>query len=115
MVTSSYVPDTADLIWLNFSPQAGREQAGRRPAVVLSPAAYNSKSNLAIVCPITNQQKGYPFEVVLPKGLAISGVILADHVRSLDWRERRAEKAGTIPRRVLEEVRDRLARLLGIV
>ena len=94
MVTSSYVPDnSADLIWLNFSPQAGSEQAGRRPAVVLSPAAYNSRSHLALVCPITNQQKGYPFEIVLPKGLAITGVILADHVRSLDWREGRAEKA----------------------
>ncbi len=115
MVTSSYVPDTADLIWLDFSPQAGRVQAGRRPAVVLSPAAYNLRSNLALVCPITNQQKGYPFEVVLPKGLAMRGVILADHVRSLDWRERRAEKAGIIPRRWVEDIRERLAARLGML
>ncbi len=110
----SYTPRAGDLVWLNFTPQAGREQAGRRPAIVLSPAAYNAKSGLAIVCPITGQEKGYPFEVVLPRGLSISGVILADHVKSLDWRERQAEKAGVVPGRILEDVRDRLAPLLGL-
>lgn len=84
MVARGYVPDTGDLIWLDFNPQAGREQAGRRPVVVLSPRAYNHKSNLAIVCPITSQVKGYPFEVSVPEGLPIGGVILADHLKSLD-------------------------------
>ncbi len=109
-----YTPRAGDLVWLNFPPQAGREQAGRHQAIVLSPAAYNSKSGVAIVCPITGQEKGYPFEVILPRGLSISGVILADHVKSLDWRERRAEKAGVVPDRILEDVRDRLAPLLGL-
>ncbi len=114
MVAREYVPDCRDLLWLNFSPQAGHEQAGRRPAVVLSPRAYNEKSRLAIVCPITSQVKGYPFEVPLPKGLPITGVILADHLKSVDWRERRAERAGRVPKRVMEEVLGRLAPLLGL-
>ncbi len=114
MVIPGYVPDRGDLIWLDFTPQAGREQAGRRPAIVLSPNAYNDKAGLAIVCPITSQAKGYPFEVPLPKSAPISGVILADHLKSLDWRERRAEKAGRIPKQVVEEVLGRLAPLLGL-
>jgi len=77
-VKTGYLPDTGDLIWLTFDPQAGREQAGRRPALVLSPATYNTKSGLALVCPITNQRKGYPFEVVVPDGCGVTGVILAD-------------------------------------
>lgn len=113
MVAGGYVPDTGDLVWLDFDPQAGREQAGRRPAIILSPAAYNEKSSLALVCPITGQAKGYPFEVPLPKGLTISGVILSDHLKSLDWRQRRARRAGRAPRQTLEEVRIRLAPLLG--
>jgi mRNA interferase MazF len=108
------VPDAGDLIWLDFNPQAGREQAGRRPAIVLSPSAYNDKASLAIVCRITSQVKGYPFEVPLPKSLSMSGVILADHLKSLDWRERRAEKAGRGPKQVVEEVLGRLAPLLGL-
>lgn len=114
MVVRGYVPDTGDLIWLDFNPQVGREQAGRRPAIVLSPRAYNDKASLALVCPITSRVKGYPFEVPLPKSLPISGVILADHLKSLDWRERRAEKAGRAPKQVVEEVLDRLAPLLGL-
>ena len=114
MVRRGYVPDAGDLIWLDFDPQAGREQAGRRPAIALSPAAYNDKSGLAIVCPVTKRAKGYPFEVPLPKDLAVTGVVLADHLKSVDWRARRAEKAGRAPRRVLHDIRDRLGPLLAI-
>ncbi len=113
MVARRYVPDAGDLIWLTFDPQAGREQAGRRPALVLSPRAYNSKSGLALVCPITGRVKGYPFEVALPRGLPVSGVVLADHLKSVDWMERRAEAAGSVPEDVLSEVLSRLAPLLG--
>jgi mRNA interferase MazF len=113
LVTLSYVPNTGDLIWLNFDPQAGREQAGRRPALVLSPAAYNEKTNLALVCPISSRVKGYPFEVSLPEGLAISGVVLSDQLKSLDWKQRKAELAACVPAEVLSEVLARLAPLLG--
>ena len=112
-MTRTSAPDAGDLVWLTFNPQAGREQAGRRPAVVLSPAAYNKRSGLALVCPITTQVKGYPFEVALPHGLPVAGVVLADHVKSLDWRARRVERAGKLPAVVLREVLDRLAPLLG--
>jgi mRNA interferase MazF len=112
-VKTGYLPDTGDLIWLTFDPQAGREQAGRRPALVLSPATYNTKSGLALVCPITNQRKGYPFEVVVPDGCGVTGVILADHMRSVDWRARLAEKLGRCPIETVEEVRAKLASLLG--
>lgn len=114
MVAKAYVPDAGHLVWLNFTPQAGHEQAGRRPAVVLSPLRYNDKASLAVVCPITSRAKGYPFEVALPKGLTIAGVILADHLKSVDWRERRAERAGKVPRSVLEETLERIAALLGL-
>jgi mRNA interferase MazF len=114
VVTASYVPDSGDLIWLDFDPQAGREQAGRRPAIVLSPAAYNRRSGLAIVCPITGHAKGYPFEVSLPRGVGVAGVILADHLKSVDWRERHGDRAGKAPKQVLQDVRDRLSVLLGI-
>lgn len=107
-----YVPDRGDLIWLTFDPQAGREQAGRRPALVLSPAAYNSRAQLALVCPITSRRKGYPFEVELPAGLPVAGVVLADHVKSVDWSARRAEQAGTAPRSILDDVVARLRVLL---
>ena len=86
-----YVPSQGDLVWLDFSPQAGHEQAGRRPALVLSPSAYNQKAGLAVLCPVTNQIKGYPFEVELPQGHTVSGAVLADQVRSLDWRSRNAK------------------------
>jgi len=110
---ASSVPDSGDLIWLTFDPQAGHEQAGRRPGLVLSPKVYNQKSGLALVCPVTNQTKGYPFEVPIPAGCGVKGVILADHVKSLDWKARRAEKAGRIPLAILNEVLARLAPLLG--
>ena len=87
---SEYVPDRGDLIWLEFDPQAGREQAGRRPALVLSPRAYNERSSLALVCPITSKTKGYPFEVVVEGTQKITGAILCVHLKSADWRRRKA-------------------------
>ena len=114
VVASAYVPDRGDLVWLTFDPQAGREQAGRRPALVLSPALYNRRANLALVCPVTSHAKGYPFEVALPDGLAVSGVVLADHLKSADWVVRRAEPAGKIPAELLAEVTAKLRPLLGL-
>ena len=113
MSPARYVPDRGDLVWLTFDPQAGRQQAGRRPALVLSPALYNRRASLALLCPITNQAKGYPFEVALPQGLSISGVVLADHVKSADWAARRAQFAAKAPPKVVAEVTARLRPLLG--
>lgn len=113
MVARAYVPDAGDLVWLTFDPQAGREQAGRRPALVLSPAGYNRKSGLALMCPVTSKAKGYPFEVPLPEDLPLSGVVLADHLKSLDWRKRRIELIARAPTEVTGDVLDRLAPLLG--
>ena len=109
---ASFVPDTADLVWLTFDPQAGREQAGRRPALVLSPMAYNRKAGLALVCPVTSQIKGYPFEVPVPSGYGVTGVVLADHVKSVDWRARRTSRIGRATE-LADEVLARLAPLLG--
>ncbi|WMT88076.1 type II toxin-antitoxin system PemK/MazF family toxin [Pelagibacterium sp. 26DY04] len=86
-----YVPDRYDVVWLDFDPQAGREQAGRRPAFVLSPANYNRLTGLFVVCPMTNQVKGYPFEVLMPEGYKVGGAILSDHLKSLSWQARNAE------------------------
>ena len=110
---AAFVPDAGDIVWLTFDPRAGHEQAGRRPALVLSPRIYNAKSGLALVCPITNQAKGYPFEVAVPASLGATGVILADHVKSVDWKARRAERLGRCTSEVMEEVRARLAPLMG--
>ena len=112
-MSTAYVPGAGDLVWLTFDPQAGREQAGRRPALVLSPRTYNAKSGLALVCPITNQVKGYPFEVAVPAADGATGVILADHVKSVDWKARRTEKLGRLSTETVDEVRSRLAPLLG--
>ena len=112
--SSPYVPDVGDLVWFSFSPQAGREQAGRRPALVLSARSYNRKSSLCLVCPVTGQAKGYPFEVELPDGLPVQGVILSDHVKSADWRERKAKFIGNAPSEVLQQVRAKLKPLLGM-
>lgn len=109
----AFAPDAGDFVWLTFDPQAGREQAGRRPALVLSPRIYNLRSGLAIACPITSQVKGYPFEAAVPPGHGAMGVILADHVKSVNWKAQRAEKLGQCPREVMEEVRARLAPVLG--
>ena len=108
-----YVPESGHLVWFSFSPQAGREQAGRRPALVLSPRSYNARAGLCFICPITSQVKDYPFEVPLPDGLPISGVVLSDHLKSADWRARSAEYAGLAPAEVLAEVRAKLKPLLG--
>ena len=108
-----YVPQRGDIVWLSFQPQTGREQAGRRPALVLSPAAYNAKVGLGLFCPITSRVKGYPFEVTIPPGLAAGGVVLADQVRSLDWRARRVEFAGRLPALLVLEVLGKLDTLLS--
>ncbi|MBE7550379.1 MAG: endoribonuclease MazF [Anaerolineales bacterium] len=108
----AYVPERGDAVWLSFTPQAGHEQAGRRPAIVLSPKSYNQKVGLAIFCPITNQIKGYPFEVMLPKEVGVTGVILSDQVKSLDWRVRKAEFIGSLPEEVINEVLAKLSILL---
>jgi mRNA interferase MazF len=109
----AYIPERGDVIWISFNPQAGHEQAGRRPAVVLSPKAYNGKVGLAILCPITNQAKGYPFEVELSGEIDVTGVILSDQVKSLDWRVRKAEFKESLPEEVIDEVLAKLGTLLG--
>ena len=114
MSAARYVPERGDLLWLTFDPQAGHEQAGRRPALVLSPAAYNRRARLALVCPITTQAKGYPFEVALPTGLPLSGVVLTDHLKSADWTARRAEFVAKVSADVLAEVTAKLRPLLGL-
>ena len=106
------VPDRGEVIWLQFNPQAGHEQAGRRPALVISPKAYNRKVGLLICCPITNQEKGYPFEVRLPDGIGITGVILSDQVKSLDWRMRNSTLIAKVPRAVMGEVLQKFATLI---
>ena len=106
------LPDRGSLAWLLFSPHAGREQAGRRPAIVLTTRGYHQLSDLAIVCPITRRKRGWSTEVPLPAGLPISGVILVDHIRSVDREARKLEVFGRVPDSVLEEVNARLAPLL---
>lgn len=106
------VPQRGDVVWLEFSPHSGHEQAGRRPAVCLSPKEYNKKVGLAIFCPITSSKKGYPFEVDLPSGLPISGVVLSDHVKSLDWKARNASYICAIPQAILSEILGKLKTLL---
>ncbi len=114
MVSSrAYVPQCGDVVWITLNPQAGYEQAGRRPAVVLSPQNYNGKTGLAIFCPITNQIKGYPFEVIIPAGLSVAGAILSDQVKSLDWRARNAELICTLPTDTISEVLQKLGTLLS--
>lgn len=113
-MASEYVPDSGDLVWLDFTPQAGREQAGRRPALVISPRTYNTKTSLAVVCPVTSHAKGYPFEVGLPAGGKIGGVVLSDHLKNLDWRQRNAVRAGKVSPAILESVRERIAMLLEL-
>ena len=110
----SYVPNRGDVVWISLNPQAGHEQAGRRPAVVVSPPAYNRKVGLALLCPITSQIKGYPFEVIIPQGLKLSGAVLSDQVKSLDWRARRAELICTLPRETIVEVVQKLSTLVSL-
>jgi mRNA interferase MazF len=108
-----YVPERGDVVWISLDPQAGNEQAGRRPALVVSPRSYNGKVGLALLCPITSQVKGYPFEVALPSALDVRGVVLADQVKSLDWRARRAKRAGRLPASAVTEVLEKLGALLA--
>ena len=109
---AGYVPGRGDVVWLSFDPQAGHEQAGRRPAFVVSPGAYNGKTGLFLACPITSRVKGYPFEVALPAEVPIAGVILCDQIKSLDWRARKAEFAAIVPEATTLEV---LSRLLPLI
>lgn len=108
----AYIPERGDVVWITFNPQAGHEQAGRRPAVVLSPKSYNGKVGLALLCPVTSQIKGYPFEVAIPDGLSVSGVILSDQVKSLDWKARNAEKACSLPEKSIKKVLQRVRALI---
>lgn len=112
-MTASYVPRRGDLIWLNFDPQAGHEQAGRRPAFVLSPESYNRKTGLLLACSITSKVKGYPFEVPVTAGSPVSGVILADQVKSLDWKVRKAQFAARSPVSVIDDVLSLVLPLIG--
>ena len=109
----AYVPERADVIWIRLDPQAGHEQRGRRPALVLSPAAYNGRVGLALLCPITSQVKGYPFEVALPDGLPVTGVVLADQVKSLEWKARQCARLCAIPEQLVVQVLRRLNTLLS--
>jgi len=107
-----FTPSRGDVIWINFNPQAGHEQAGRRPGLVLSPKTYNSKLGMAVVVPITNQVKGYPFEVIIPDGLKIKGAILSDQIKNFDWQIREAELICRIPQATFDEVIQKLSALL---
>lgn len=108
-----YIPDSGDIVWLTFNPQAGQEQSGRRPALIVSPAAYNEKVGLALFCPITGQVKGYPFEVLLPENSKVKGVVLSDQVKSLDWQVRKVEFADKISQAKLKEVALKIKALLS--
>ena len=112
-MSSAYMPRRGDVVWISLSPQAGHEQAGRRPALVVSPASYNSMVGLAILCPITSQVKGYPFEVTVPDGLEVAGVVLSDQAKSLDWRVRQAHFICRLPRDTTLDVVQRLGTLLS--
>ena len=111
-MAGGYVPDRGDIVWLHFNPQAGHEQAGRRPALVISPKAYNRKVGLALCCPITSLVKGYPFEVELPRGLKAQGAVLSDQVKCLDWKIRKATRICRAPDEVLDEA---TAKVLALV
>jgi mRNA interferase MazF len=111
-VAPARAPERGDVVWLQFNLQAGSEQAGHRPALVISPRCYNRRVGVALVCPITTRVKGYPFEVELHQGMGTEGAILCDQIKSLDWRARKAKRMGSVPPSVMEEVR---ARILALV
>ena len=113
MKSGEYTPERGDIIWLDFNPQAGREQRGKRPALVLSPKIYNQKTSLCVVLPVTSKVKGYPFEVVLPEKLQINGVILSDQIKSLDFHKREATFICKLPKTVLEEVQNNVTALIN--
>jgi mRNA interferase MazF len=110
----AYVPERGEVVWINFDPQAGHEQGGRRPAVVLSPRSYNQPSGLALFCPVTNRAKGYPFEVALPSDAPVTGVVLVDQLRNLDWIARRAEFIGKLDAATRTEVLAKLQPLVAL-
>lgn len=112
MVNKEYTPKRGDVIWITLNPQAGHEQAGRRPALVLSPESYNEKVGLVIICPLTNQLKGYPFEVQIPRGYPVTGAVLSDQIKSLDWHTREAEHICTLPPHTVAEVIQKIKILL---
>jgi len=112
MVKKDYVPERGDIVWIEFSPQVGHEQIGRRPAVVVSPKKYNAKAGLALFCPITSVSKGYPFEVLLPKNSKIKGVILADQIKSLDFHARKTKFILRLPDSVIGELMEKGKTLL---
>lgn len=111
--TGGYVPRRGDAVWITLNLQAGHERTGRRPALVLSPRSYNGKTGLAILCPVTSQIKGYPFEVLIPEGLPVTGAILSDRVKSLDWRARNTELICALPGETVSEVLQKLGTLLN--
>jgi len=113
-MTEFSAPDRGDVVWIDFDPQAGHEQGGRRPALIVSPRSYNRKVGLALLCPITSQSKGYPFETPLPKGLKVTGVVLADQVKSVDWHARRAEFCCKAPTATVLDVIGKAQALLAI-
>jgi len=112
-VHHGYVPQRGDVVWITLNPQAEHEQVGRRPAVVLSPVTYNAKVGLVILCPVTSQVKGYPFEVAIPDGLLVSGAALADQVKSLDWQAREAEFICALPPFAVSEILQKIGVLLS--
>jgi len=113
MKSGSYVPDRGDIVWLNFTPQAGHEQRGKRPALILSPKIYNEKTSLCIALPITSKIKGYPFEITLPKNLPVEGVILSDQVKSLDFSVRDISFICKVPTSIVESVQKNVVALVG--
>ena len=110
--SGKYVPERGDVLWLQFSPQAGHEQAGKRPAVCLSPRVYNEKTNLGLFCPVTSKQKGYPFEIPIPSDIPVKGVILSDQIKSLDWNIREASFIAKLPENTLKEILEKIQLLL---
>ena len=110
-MVAKYVPERGDLVWIAFDPQAGHEQSGRRPGLVITPLSYNAKVGLALICPVTSQVKGYPFEVRVPQGYEVSGVVLADQVKSLDWKARRATFCCELPAEAVHDVLNKLGTL----
>ena len=112
---TEYIPVPGDVVWLNFNPQAGHEHSGRRPAVTLSLWSYNSGTqNLGVFCPITTKIRNNPFEVAIPDDLPVSGIILDDQIRSMDWRTRNAEFICTLPNETVDEVLDLIVTLLQL-
>jgi len=114
MVAKAYCPDRGDIVWLDFDPRNGYEQKGRRPAIVLSPKNYNSKTGLALFCPITNQVKGYPFEVMLPSDFPLTGVIISDQIKSLDWKVRNTDFIIKAPNSLLNETINKFSTLIKL-